>query len=145
MKVHLTISPPDMSKILLDEWQTGLALIKCSILWCVIWTGATLFVQACTQLAFYINLHRAVIGPSATLTGGWRPDIDLRRMLTGYVQILRVNTVWVVNVAGSSMLTLREQPHWNKMLHTYGIPPSHIKVTPILANTEKRLANQLGI
>ena len=35
------------------------------------------------QLAFYVNLHRAVIGPSATLTGRWRPDIDLRRMLTG--------------------------------------------------------------
>ena len=38
-----------------------------------------------TQLAFYVNLHRAVIGPSATLTGRWRPDIDLRRMLTGLV------------------------------------------------------------
>ena len=37
-----------------------------------------------TQLAFYVNLHRAVIGPSGTLTGRWRPDIDLRRMLTGY-------------------------------------------------------------
>ena len=37
-----------------------------------------------TQLAFCVNLHRAVIGPSATLTGRWRPDIDLRRMLTGY-------------------------------------------------------------
>ena len=37
-----------------------------------------------TQLAFYVNLHRAVIGPTATLTGRWRPDIDLRRMLTGY-------------------------------------------------------------
>ena len=41
--------------------------------------------QAKTQLAFYVNLHRAVIGPSATLTGRWRPDIDLRRMLTGNV------------------------------------------------------------
>ena len=36
-----------------------------------------------SQLAFYVNLYRAVIGPSATLTGRWRPDIDLRRMLTG--------------------------------------------------------------
>ena len=36
-----------------------------------------------TQLAFYANLHRTVISPSATLTGRWRPDIDLRRMLTG--------------------------------------------------------------
>ena len=35
-----------------------------------------------SQLAFYVNLHRAVIGPSATLTGRRRPDIDLRRMLT---------------------------------------------------------------
>ena len=40
-----------------------------------------------TQLAFYVNLHRAVSGPSATLTGRWRPDIDLRRMLTGYLMI----------------------------------------------------------
>ena len=39
--------------------------------------------QVLPQLAFYVNLHRAVIGPSATLTGRWRPDIDLRRMLTG--------------------------------------------------------------
>ena len=38
-----------------------------------------------SQLAFYVNLHRAVIGPSATLTGRWRPDIDLRRMLTGLI------------------------------------------------------------
>ena len=36
-----------------------------------------------SQLAFYVNLHRAVIGPSATLTARWRPDIYLRRMLTG--------------------------------------------------------------
>ena len=36
-----------------------------------------------SQLAFYVNLYRAVIGPSATLTGRWRPDINLRRMLTG--------------------------------------------------------------
>ena len=39
--------------------------------------------QRIPQLAFYVNLHRAVIGPSATLTGRWRPDIDLHRMLTG--------------------------------------------------------------
>ena len=38
-----------------------------------------------SQLAFYVNLHRTVIGPSATLTGRWRPDIDLRRMLTGFM------------------------------------------------------------
>ena len=41
-----------------------------------------------TQLAFYVNLHRAVIGPSATLTGRWRPDVDLRRMLTGLCSML---------------------------------------------------------
>ena len=35
------------------------------------------------QIAFYVKLHRAVIGPSATLTGRRRSDIDLRRMLTG--------------------------------------------------------------
>ena len=40
-----------------------------------------------SQLAFYVNLHRAVIGPSATLTGRWRPDIDLRRMLTGLIGV----------------------------------------------------------
>ena len=43
----------------------------------LMWTAMT------AQLALYVNLHRAVIGPSATLTGRWRPDIDLRRMLTG--------------------------------------------------------------
>ena len=46
-----------------------------------------LFHLCYTQLAFYVNLHRAVIGPSATLTGRWRPDIDLRRMLTGIYHI----------------------------------------------------------
>ena len=41
------------------------------------WQGAS------SQSAFYVNLYRAVIGPSATLTGRWRPDVDLRRMLAG--------------------------------------------------------------
>ena len=41
----------------------------------------------CAQLAFYVNLHRAVTGPSATLTGRWPPDIDLCRMLTGWVLV----------------------------------------------------------
>ena len=45
----------------------------------------TYIIVLASQLAFYVNLHRAVIGPSATLTGRWRPDIDLRRMLTGLV------------------------------------------------------------
>ena len=43
----------------------------------------TRFQHSSSQLTFYVNLHRAVIGPSATLTGRWRPDIELRRMLTG--------------------------------------------------------------
>ena len=49
-----------------------------------------------SQLAFYVNLHRAVIGPSATLTGRWRPDIDLCRMLTGIIQyiIIIVTNYW---------------------------------------------------
>ena len=52
------------------------------------WISLQLHLCSCaklrpTQLAFYVNIHRAVIGPSATLTGRWRPDIDLRRMLTG--------------------------------------------------------------
>ena len=72
-----------------------------------------------TQLAFYVNLHRAVIGPSATLTGRWRPDIDLRRILTGLstgtfkpkqtVKILirrrfygRLIRVWTICYASSS-------------------------------------------
>ena len=46
--------------------------------------------QDISQLAFYVNLHRAVIGPSATLTGRWRPDVDLRRMLTGLNVYMRV-------------------------------------------------------
>ena len=50
------------------------------------------------QLAFYVNLHRAVIGPSATLTGRWRPDIDLRRMLTG--SIFQIDFVVLVKVEG---------------------------------------------
>ena len=49
------------------------------------------FVMLCTQLAFYVNLHRAVIGPSAILTGRWRPDIDLRRMLIGHLKTLCIS------------------------------------------------------
>ena len=36
-----------------------------------------------SQSAFYVYLYRAVIGPSGQLTGRWRPDVDLRRMLAG--------------------------------------------------------------
>ena len=52
--------------------------------------------QGHTQLAFYVNLHRAVIGPSATLTGRWRPDIDLRRMLTGTVPEHSPSKDWTI-------------------------------------------------
>ena len=48
-----------------------------------VWFLALLSKHWAPQLAFYVNLHRAIIGPSATLTGRWRSDIDLRRMLTG--------------------------------------------------------------
>ena len=48
------------------------------------WIFFLYLLKARSQLAFYVNLHRTVIGPSATLTGRWRPDIDLRRMLTGF-------------------------------------------------------------
>ena len=48
-----------------------------------------------SQLAFYVNLHRAVVGPSATLTGRWWPDIDLRRMLTGYLVSWEVCAQWL--------------------------------------------------
>ena len=49
-----------------------------------------------SQLAFYVNLHRAVIGPSATLTGRWRPDIDLRRMLTGVLLVLWFDLIFFI-------------------------------------------------
>ena len=42
-----------------------------------------------SQSAFYVNLYRAVIGPSGQLTGRWRPDIDLRRMLAGLGNITK--------------------------------------------------------
>ena len=56
-----------------------------------------------SQLAFYVNLHWAIIGPSATLTGGWRPDIDLRRMLTGFVYSIRLDLckLWVYYACSS--------------------------------------------
>ena len=38
-----------------------------------------------SHLAFFINLQRVVIGPSATLTGRLRPAINSCRMLTGFL------------------------------------------------------------
>ena len=72
------------TRLLYTNWtmQSSLFLILSQNLTCL-----------SSQLAFYVNLHRAVIGPSATLTGRWRPDIDLRRMLTGlcfqYLHVVR--------------------------------------------------------
>ena len=45
-------------------------------------------VQWNAKSAFYVNLYRAVIGPSATLMGRWRPDVDLRRMLAGCCTVM---------------------------------------------------------
>ena len=52
--------------------------------------GRWVFLDEASRLAFYVNLHRAVIGPSATLTGRWQPDIDLRRMLTGVLPFYKL-------------------------------------------------------
>ena len=73
-----------------------------------------------SQLAFYVNLHRAVIGPSATLTGRWRPDIDLRRMLTGMLLLLHIlfmyiSMVWVQKVF---VLVFSKQHESNKKQKT---------------------------
>ena len=59
-----------------------------------------------SKLAFYVNLHRAVIGPSATLTARRRPDIDLRRMLTGDPRSLI--RVFVVRTKNTMHLPLSE-------------------------------------
>ena len=69
---------------------------------------ATIAKHRPSQLAFFVNLHRAVIGPSATLTGRWRPDIDLRRMLTGLLAQIQMADSWNVprrNVSGTVLLT----------------------------------------
>ena len=61
---------------------------SCLLFWKVVTlNGKKVLMRGASQLAFYVNLHRAVIGPSATLTGRWRPDIDLRRMLTGILLV----------------------------------------------------------
>ena len=59
-----------------------------------------------SQLAFYVKLHRAVIGPSATLTGRWRPDIDLRRMLTG-------NAWWTL------LFLWKNKKNWYPLIHSF--------------------------
>ena len=59
------------------------------------WWSLLAFWSPATQLAFYVNLNRAVIGPSATLTGRWRPDIDLCRLLTGYTTVRFVSLLRV--------------------------------------------------
>ena len=72
-------SPVALNKSNINDWFYEHEIICDCIL-------SSIFVSS--QLAFYANLHRAVIGPSATLTGRWRPDKDLRRMLTGIAFIV---------------------------------------------------------
>ena len=71
--------------------------------------------KTAAQLAFYVNLHRAVIGPSATLTGRWRPDIDLRRMLTGWMHTKSVEPNQIVVYTGLF------KPIWSNTLGVYCI------------------------
>ena len=75
-----------------------------------------------TQLAFSVNLHRAIIGPSATLTGRWRPDIDLRRMLTGnvrfwYCLLLKMRTPshlgFFVDISTNPIQIIRDIEYWS--------------------------------
>ena len=55
----------------------SLVMLQCS--------GLILAEIGVSQSAFYVNLYRAVIGPSGYVTGRWRPDVDLRRMLAGII------------------------------------------------------------
>ena len=55
-----------------------------------------------SQLAFFINLQRAVIGPSATLTSRLRPAIDLCRMRTGFAAEIR-KCLWVLDIKKQSL------------------------------------------
>ena len=54
----------------------------------------------------------AVIGPSATLTGRWRPDIDLRRMLTGFC-IIYQRKKWAIK-ARTGAERERDRGDWGK-------------------------------
>ena len=79
------------------------------------------------QLAFYVNLHRAVIGPSATLTGRWRPDIDLCRMLTGsHFALNNIVTITMlsprlsslsIGISSASIGTPQWDPMWRTKLN----------------------------
>ena len=77
-----------------------------------------------SQLAFYVNLHRAVIGPSATLTGWWRPDIDLRRMLTGYMFDLQGPLPHLCNITMKHITKTTTQLAFYVNLHRAVIGPS---------------------
>ena len=88
----------------------------------------TLSFRRVAQLAFYVNLHRAIIGPSATLTGRWRPDIDLRRMLTGWAQ---KRTRSLLKVAYSSktdiLLSKNVLINWYTVLiQSYNVAPDSL-------------------
>ena len=77
-----------------------------------------------SQLAFYVNLHRAVIGPSATLTGRWRPDIDLRRMLTRYMFDLQGPLPHLCNITMKHKTKTTTQLAFYVNLHQAVIGPS---------------------
>ena len=82
-----------LSKKSIRKWQTVYSLMRrlvtsLLILICTVWKknlnwSVGMKSRILAQSAFYVNIYRAVIGPSATLTGRWRPDTDLRRMLAG--------------------------------------------------------------
>ena len=63
------------------------------------------------QSAFSVNLYRAVIGPSATLTGRWRPDIDLRRKLAGSLKKLMTE---ISTAFGPSCVSYDTVRRWKK-------------------------------
>ena len=70
--------------------------------------------EVTSQLAFYVNLYRAVIGPSATLTGRWLPDIDFRRMLTGLSDCMSTQDFTVhIWYMGLLFMLQADTQHWN--------------------------------
>ena len=72
----------------------------------------TLGLKPASQLAFFINLQRAVIGPSATLTGRSRSAIDLYRMLTGKrVSVLILTQLLIENICETLPWNTCNQKH----------------------------------
>ena len=76
------------------------------------------WLQIATQLASFINLQRAVIGPSATLTGRQRPAIDLSRMLTGNWAFWFVSSQWyLLFVFYGDVSLIRQRIHKRQNIH----------------------------